>query len=512
MALPVLADVDAACTWLRMQSARGLSADTRSLPAGAALLAWQGARHDARAHVVAALASGRCVAAIVEANGAEAFDWPPGARVSAYAGLRAAAGPIANRFFDAPSHHLAVHAVTGTNGKTSVSWWLAQALDAVGQPCGVIGTLGVGRPHADLSETGLTTPDAVHLHATLRRFVDAGLSACTIEASSIGLVEGRMDALRIRTALFTNLTQDHLDYHGSMAAYWAAKRRLFDWPGLAVAVVHVGDPHGAELADHLAATRPEVALWTVAADASRPARLQVLDGGYGPDGGLCLELVEGDSRVRARCALVGDFNRQNLAVVAGALRAEGVALADVARALTALRPVPGRMQHVAGDATGPVVVVDYAHTPDALAKVLAALRPLADRRGGTLWCVFGCGGNRDPGKRPAMAAAAELGADRLVMTSDNPRNEDPRDILAQMVAGLGDADAAIVIEDRRQAIAHAIGQAQAQDVVLLAGKGHEATQEIAGVRQPFSDAAEAAAALAQRSPADAGKRRVEVRP
>lgn len=495
--LPLLDSVDAACAWLRAHGATGLVADSRQLAAGEALLAWPGARHDARAHVHAALTAG-AVAALVEADGADGLALPADGCVAKLRGLRAAAGPIADRFHGHPSASLPVHAVTGTNGKTSVSWWLAQALDALGRPCGVIGTLGTGRPHAPLTATGLTTPDAVTLHATLRRFADEGLAACAIEASSIGLVEGRLDGLRITTALFTNLTQDHLDYHGSMDAYWDAKQRLFDWPGLQRAVVHVGDARGAALAARLAATRPDLALWTVAADAERPAHLRALADGFADDGGMRVVLAEGDARAALCTPLVGDFNRQNLAVVAGALRADGWPLDAVARALAQVRPVPGRLQQVPGGPADPVVVVDYAHTPDAIAQVLAALRPLADARGGRLWCVFGCGGNRDPHKRPRMAAAAEAAADQLVMTSDNPRDEDPRRILQQMAAGLVSPDAAAVIEDRRQAIVHALGHATAADVVLVAGKGHEAEQEIAGVRHPFSDAAVAAEALQAR--------------
>jgi MurE/MurF fusion protein len=346
-----------------------------------------------------------------------------------------------------------------------------------------------------LQATGLTTPDVLQLHAVLADFRDQGIKACAMEASSIGLAEHRLMGVRIHTALFTNLTQDHLDYHGSMQAYWQAKQRLFRWPGLQAAVVHVGDAHGAELADRLAHEQAALDRWTVAV--GRDARLRGELLGFGSQGGLHLRLVEGRESHDLQSPIVGEFNAQNLLVVAGALRAAGHSLAAVAAVLATLEPVPGRLQRIpTAGGSEPMVVVDYAHTPDALTQVLQALKPLAAQRQGRLWIVFGCGGNRDAGKRPKMAAAAEALADRLVMTSDNPRNESPRLILAQMATGLADPERVAVIEDRREAIRHALGRAAAEDLVLVAGKGHEAEQEIEGVKHPFSDAVEAAEALA----------------
>jgi UDP-N-acetylmuramoyl-L-alanyl-D-glutamate--2,6-diaminopimelate ligase len=389
-------------------------------------------------------------------------------------------------------------ASTGTNGKTSTTWWIAEALAALGTRCGVVGTLGIGEPSRGLANAALTTPDAVRLHTAFAGFVRDGVPASAIEASSIGLAEHRLDGARIEVALFTNLTQDHLDYHGSMEAYWAAKRRLFDWPGLRAAVVNVDDPHGARLAAELSA-RGDLDLWTVgqAGGAGRP-RLAAADVRHGH--GLAFVMREtGREPVPVAAPVVGQFNVLNLLTVAGALRALGHELPAVARALGAVRPVPGRLQRVDGSDAGPAVVVDYAHTPDAVDQVLAALRPLARERGGRLWCVIGCGGNRDAGKRPLMAASAEAGADRVVLTSDNPRDEPPHLILAQMATGLARPDEGVVIEDRREAIAYAIARAAAADVVLLAGKGHEDYQEMAGQRWPFSDAAEARAALQRRA-------------
>jgi UDP-N-acetylmuramoyl-L-alanyl-D-glutamate--2,6-diaminopimelate ligase len=514
----------AAAAWLRPRVAGTLCADSRRLQRGDAFVAWPGRASDGRRFVAPALAAG-AAACIVEADGAEAFGFDD-ARIAALPGLRAAAGALADAFFNAPSAGLDVVATTGTNGKTSTAWWVAQALTVLGRRCGLVGTLGVGEPppafgegddravvgaaQADgvppglpLQPTGLTTPDPVTLHAALRRFVDAGLHACALEASSIGIEQQRLNAVAIDVALFTNFTQDHLDVHGSMEAYWAAKRRLFDWPGLRAAVLHVDDPAIEGLHAELAGGGLD--LWSYAV--ARPARLRA-QGVHYDRGGLAFQVVEqadarrgapaGVARVRSR--LIGDYNVGNLLGVLGVLRALGVPLADAAAALARLGPVPGRMQRVGapGDAAVPAAVVDYAHTPDALAQVLQSLRALAVARGGRLWVVFGCGGNRDAAKRPRMAAAAEALADHLVLTSDNPRDEAPQAILAQMVAGLQRPDAARVIEQRRIAIGHALAAAEPQDVVLVAGKGHETTQEIAGVKHPFSDVDEVTVALQRR--------------
>jgi UDP-N-acetylmuramyl-tripeptide synthetase len=309
-------------------------------------------------------------------------------------------------------------------------------------------------------------------------------------------VEHRLAGTRIGVALFTNFTQDHLDFHGDMAAYWQAKARLFAWAGLQAVVVNLDDAQGAMLADAL--DGGGLALWTYAVH--RPARLRAVQVGY-VDGGLGFDVTEGSGRASVRTGLIGDYNVDNLLAVIGGLRALGVSLAEAAQACCGLAPVPGRMQRVvlpaasAGEA--PEVVVDYAHTPDALEKSLQALRALAASRQGALWCVFGCGGNRDAGKRPLMGALAQRLADRVVVTSDNPRHEPPAAILSQIVAGMtGPAPA--VIEDRRAAIHHAVTQAGSRDVVLLAGKGHEDDQEVAGRKLPFSDVIEARNALQKR--------------
>ncbi len=483
--------IAATLAWLMGRGVTGLCIDTRRLRPGDAFIAWPGHAQDGRAHVPAALAAG-APACLVEADGVDAFGFGDDPRVGAVTGLKAAAGELAAAFFGHPSDALAVAAVTGTNGKTSTTWWIAQAMTALGQRHGVVGTLGIGSPPA-VVPTGLTTPDPVSLQAAFRRFVDAGYRGCAIEASSIGIEEHRLAGTRIGTAVFTNFTQDHLDYHGSMAAYWEAKARLFAWAGLRAAVVNVDDPQGAELAMQLA-TGP-LALWTYGLAASARLRAEAIR----HDDGLAFRVCEGADEAPVHTRLIGDYNVFNLLAVIGVLRAADIPLAQAAEACAALSPVPGRMERVAGPEAGPQVVVDYAHTPDALDKALRALRPLAQARGGALWCVFGCGGNRDAAKRPVMGSLAERLADHVVLTSDNPRREAPAAILADIRAGLQRPAQARVIEDRRAAIGHAVAEAAPADVVLVAGKGHEDYQEVNGERRPFSDVHEARAALAARA-------------
>ena len=495
MALMHLASVDAALGWLAQHGARALATDSRLVVAGDAFIAWPGYAVDGRQFVPQALAAGAS-ACLVEAEGVDAFSFDDG--VAALPDLKSRTGALASGFMGTPSEQLNVIAVTGTNGKTSTAWWVAQALAALGQRCGVIGTLGVGEPPIEgrpsaITFTGMTTPDPVTVQAGFKRFADAGFDACAIEATSIGIAEQRLAGSKIAVALFTNFTLDHLDYHGSMEAYWRAKAQLFAWPGLRAAVINVDDAQG----NALVRTLPEsLDVWTYST--TRDSRLRAANIRY-DDGGLRFDLREGDAQVDVRTRLIGDYNVANLLATIGGLRASGVALAEAARACGGLTPVPGRMDRVPSAADAPQVVVDYAHTPDALDKTLRALQPFAQQRGGALWCVFGCGGNLDQGKRPLMGALAQALAQRVVITSDNPRNEAPAFILLQIVAGLnGSQERVQVIEDRRAAIAHAVRNADARDVILIAGKGHEDYQEIGGVKHHFSDIEEAGAALIQR--------------
>jgi UDP-N-acetylmuramyl-tripeptide synthetase len=478
-----------AAHWLQERVTGSLSADSRTLADGDGFIAWPGAATDGRQYVSAALAAG-ARACLVEHAGADEYGFTD-ERVATYVGLKAATGPIANAFFEAPSQHLQVLAITGTNGKTSTAWWLAQALSRLGRKCGVVGTLGIGEPGAMVS-TGMTTPDPVLLQQQLRRFVDEGFFACALEASSIGLVERRLDGTAIELALFTNFTQDHLDYHASMESYWAAKAVLFAWPGLKAAVINIDDPKGLALSASLAGKGLDV--WTFSC--AQTARLQACDIRHGAES-LSFDVVEGPERYRISTSLVGFYNVSNLLGVMAALRTMKLPLADVVGACADLLPVPGRMEPVAVQGQ-PLVVIDYAHTPDALEKVLIALKPIAQVRGGKLWCVFGCGGDRDAGKRPLMAAAAEQNADQIVVTSDNPRSENPLAIVDHVLAGLSRRNAVLVQVDRAAAIAEALRLAQPQDVVLLAGKGHENFQEVGRAMLVFSDAAHAQAALAVR--------------
>lgn len=475
-----------AARWLQQRVSGTLWTDSRKVVAGDGFIAWPGAATDARKYVAGVLAAG-AQACLVEQEGADVYGFSDN-RVAAYSGLKMATAPIAAAYFEHPSQKLDVLAVTGTNGKTSTAWWLAQALSKLGRRCGVVGTLGMGQPGA-MVFNGLTTPDPVLLQQQLKRWVDEGFAACALEASSIGIAEHRLDATDIRVAIFTNFTQDHLDYHHTMQAYWESKARLFGWSGLQAAVINIDDTHGAELALSLRDSGLDV--WTLSCLV--PARLQAQAIDHGPDA-LVFDVVEGGARHRLSTALVGQYNVSNLLGVMAALRALGLPLKDAVEACAHLSPVPGRMDTIALSGR-PLVVVDYAHTPDALEKVLGALKPVAAGRGGKLWCIFGCGGERDAGKRPLMARVAEQNADRVVVTSDNPRGEDPQAIIGQILAGFRHGDAVQVQLDRAQAIALAVSQAQVSDVILIAGKGHETYQETAGIKLPFSDKSQAEAAL-----------------
>ena len=494
--VPLLQSVHDAVAWLRERVTGTLQTDSRQIRPGDGFIAWPGAATDGRAHIGDALSRG-AVACLVEHEGVEAFALQ-GLPVAALHGLKAATGLIAADWFDQPTQRLDVLAVTGTNGKTSTSWWLAEALNVLSKNeliaqggCALVGTLGMGTPPA-LTSTGMTTPDPVRLQRAFQQFADAGRTACAIEASSIGLAEHRMAGTRIRVALFTNFTQDHLDYHPGMAAYWQAKSVLFDWPGLQAAVVNIDDARGAEL--HATLADRLLDLWSVSI--TGPARLAARDISMG-EGGLRFTVAEGVHTHVLQTRVIGHYNVSNLLGVLAGLRALGVPLQHALYACAQLSPVPGRMEQIHHPGQ-PLVAVDYAHTPDALDKALQALRPIAQERGGQLWCVFGCGGDRDAGKRPLMGAVAQHHADRVVVTSDNPRSEDPAAILHQILQGTIAGNTVRAEPDRAAAIALAIAEAAPADVVLIAGKGHEDTQETAGVRLPFSDMAHAQTALQAR--------------
>ena len=506
--LELSSPIDAA-QWLRARVRGNFYTDSRKLTAGDGFIAWPGAAVDGRQFVDQALKVGAS-ACLVEADGAQAFHFID-ERVASYTGLKRASGPIAAEIFEHPSTQIDVLAVTGTNGKTSTAWWLAQALNALHAQnqslsllktelftqyaCGLMGTLGVGVP-GQMVPTGLTTPDPVMLQTQLQQMRQNGVRACAIEASSIGIAEHRLDGTRIRMAVFTNFTQDHLDYHGTMQAYWLAKRTLFDWPGLQLAVVNLDDPKGEELAQYAAHQGLDV--WSVSRSQTVDARLKACDLVYSTNA-MQFMACEGQERVLVKASLLGDYNVSNLLGVLAVLRALGHTLQAACHVMQSLSAVPGRLEFL-GLPGQPLAAIDYAHTPDALVQVLSALRATARARAGKLWCVFGCGGDRDAIKRPQMAVAAERGSDCVVVTSDNPRSEKMDAIIEQIMSGFTDASCVIRQPDRALAITQTIHAAAPQDVVLIAGKGHECYQEIAGVRTIFSDLECAQKALQERRP------------
>ena len=469
-----------------------LTSDSRRAAPGAAFFAWPGAACDGRHHILDAIGRG-CDAVLWERAG---FVWDQGWRVPNVGvdGLRAKAGFLADAFYGKPSESLWTCGVTGTNGKTTCAQWIAAALSASGEKAGLIGTLGAGFAGA-LVPVENTTPDALEVHQLLAQVKGAGAGAVAMEVSSHGLEQGRVNGVAFDCALFTNLSHDHLDYHGSMEAYAAAKARLFDAPALETAVLNLDDVLGVQLAGRLAARGMCTIGYTLDRAAVAPGSVsEWICASAAGDGRIAIESSRGGATVAFR--QLGRFNLANALGVLGCLMARGLPFQDAARLLEKLPPVPGRMQRVGAGEAGPLLVVDYAHTPDALDKVLQALKPVAAARGGKLVVVFGAGGGRDAAKRSAMGAAAARHAERVVITSDNPRGEDPLAIIEAIARGIPGAHEAE--PDRAHAIAGAIAAAAPADVVLSAGKGHEAWQEIAGRRLPFSDAAVAEAALAAR--------------
>ena len=405
-------------------------------------------------------------------------------------GLRARMGAMADTLHGRPSRAMTMVGVTGTSGKTSTVQLLAQALEALGLRTGTIGTLGAGL-HGDVQATGFTTPLVLQMHALLAQLRDAGAEAVAMEVSSHALDQGRVDAVHYDVAVFTNLTRDHLDYHGDMARYGAAKARLFVREGLRAAVVNIDDAFGRELLGNLP---PSVRGLGASAQGGQ-CDLRAENVALGGDG-IAFDLVLGDERRSIRSPLLGRFNIDNLLAVAGVLHALGHDADAVAGVLPGLQPIEGRMNRLGGGAA-PLVVIDYSHKPDALRQALESLRGHLQ---GRLVCVFGCGGERDRGKRPQMAAIAEAAAERVIVTDDNPRGEDGDAIVAEIVAGFAHPAAAVVERDRRRAIERAIGEAGPGDIVLVAGKGHEAYQEVGGVKHPFDDRNVAREALARLHP------------
>lgn len=469
---------------------RGLTLDSRRVRPGDVFVALQGAAAHGIDFAPAAAERG-AVAVLAEDSGTgnrepgigKADETP----VVWVGDLRGVLGAIASHWFGEPSRALHVIGVTGTNGKTSTVQLLAQALHDDGRRVATIGTLGAGA-YGAVREGERTTPDAIAVHGLLAEFRDAGVSHVAMEVSSHALDQGRVNAVTFELAVFTNLTRDHLDYHGTMDAYGAAKQRLFAWPGLHAAIVNVDDAFGRALISTVG-TGTQLLRYGVERDDADVVAHAIETRADGLAFRLVTPWGEGDVATR----LLGRFNVSNLLAVAACLGQLGVPFERIRAALAALDPVAGRMNRLGGGAQA-LVVIDYAHTPDALEQALTSLRAHC---AGRLICVFGCGGERDAGKRPQMGAIAEALADRIVVTDDNPRGEDGDAIVAQILAGLTRPAAAVVERDRAAAIAVAIAHARSGDVVLVAGKGHEPYQEIAGVKRPFDDLQVARAALEQ---------------
>ncbi len=468
---------------------RGLVQDSRAIDQGDAFVAIAGFGAHGLGFVEQAQASGAS-AILFEPPAPSEFNVP--ADAIAVPGLRARMGEMADRFHARPSRDMSMVGVTGTNGKTSTVQLLAQAWHLRGQRAASIGTLGAGL-YGEVVPTGFTTPLVLQMHALLAQLRDAGAKAVAMEVSSHALEQGRVDAVHFDVAVFTNLTRDHLDYHGDMASYGAAKARLFAWPDLQAAVINLDDAFGHTLA---ASLPPGLRVVGLSSRNESSANVQAVDLRLDANG-ITFDLVIGDNPCTVQSKLLGRFNVDNLLAVAGALYALGDAPADIARTLSRLQPIHGRMNRLGGDGQRPLVVVDYAHTPDALEQALSSLREHAAAR---LVCVFGCGGERDTGKRPQMAAIAERLADEVVVTDDNPRGEDGDVIVAGILAGFAKPESAIVLRDRAQAIARAIGDAGPDDIVLIAGKGHEPYQDIAGIRHAFDDTAVARQCLEDYAP------------
>lgn len=481
-----------------------LVTDSRDVQEGDTFVAYPGEKADGRQFIAQAIARG-ANAVIYEKNVSgpqrevRHFVWNDAWQIPnlAVSDLRHKAGWLADAVYGAPSGKLWLIGVTGTNGKTSTSHWIAHALNDAGKKCALLGTLGNGFVDA-LQASANTTPDAIRVHGLLSEYLSADAQAVAMEVSSHALVQGRVNGVHFDVALLTNLSRDHLDYHGDMESYAASKRKLFGWEQLKHVVLNLDDTFGAELAEQLCDGSAEIVGYGLSDAALQLAERLGLRMVYGnlltmSGQGLQLDIHSSWGAARLDSALVGRFNAANLLGALAVLLVSGIGLNEAVQSLNKVRAVAGRMQRIGG-ADQPTVIVDYAHTPDALEKVLLALREVSVAGRGRLICVFGCGGDRDRGKRTMMGLVAEKFSDHCIVTSDNPRGEDPQRIIAEILGGMTASNHEIIAE-RAAAIERAIGLAQQCDTVLVAGKGHESYQEINGVKYPFSDIAVAERAL-----------------
>lgn len=464
---------------------KGIASDSRQVNPGYLFIACQGETVNAADYINVAIERG-AIAIVWESQvGTHAI--PSASRQSAQNTripmlavdkLSNKLGLIAHRFFGQPSNQLTVTAVTGTNGKTSVTQYLAQVLK-VDAPCGTIGTLGYGI-YPKLETSTHTTPDGVTLHRWMAELLAAGATNIAVEVSSHALMQGRVNNVNIHCGVFTNLTRDHLDYHGDMQSYANAKARLFNQFNLPYAVINIDDPVSENMINQLSTTTE---LWCYGF--TNAQQVEVKGTNLKLDrNGISFGVVTPQGNGQIKSSLLGAFNASNLLAVLSVLLIHGVPLKGALARLSIVMAVPGRMEKISTGKDKPVVVIDYAHTPDALQQVLISLKQHTQ---GRLWCVFGCGGNRDKGKRPVMGEIAEANADHVVLTNDNPRNENPLDIIKDIQQGMNTPDTAHIETDRRKAIASALQQCHADDVVLVAGKGHESWQIMGKEKIPFSD-------------------------
>jgi UDP-N-acetylmuramoyl-L-alanyl-D-glutamate--2,6-diaminopimelate ligase len=482
-----------------------LTSDTRVLKAGDVMLAYPVGNSrqltDNRVHIAKALSLGAKLVFYEPSDLTEELKTIcKDSRCIAVPHLAEQAGDIAANWYGQPSRSMRVVGITGTNGKTTVSQWLSQALHSTDQPAGVIGTLGAGIVN-DLTMTGFTTPDAARLQGLLKEIQSRGARSVAVEVSSHALDQRRVNGTYFDTVVITNLSQDHLDYHGDMKEYAAAKKKILDLPAVKHVVVNADDWFGQECLQYLAKKMSDtnIAVWAYATKsenllslpsfAKQSIRKILATDLQMNDQGMKFQLmIDGEDAGLIQSRIVGAFNVSNALAVFASLLAGGKTIKSAKNSIEQLQSVQGRMELVPRlTAQHPMAVIDFAHTPDALEQVLKTLRSITQQRAGQLWCVFGCGGDRDPLKRPIMGQIAESIADHVMVTSDNPRSEVPEKIMADILSGFEMPEKAQVNADRATAILQTIRQAKPEDVILIAGKGHEETQEIAGKKHPFSD-------------------------
>jgi UDP-N-acetylmuramyl-tripeptide synthetase len=475
-------------SWLHKHAVRNLCLDSREIEVGDAYVVLAGATHDATRFIPQAIERG-AAALLIDSetdfvrNG-QAVALPH----LAVPELRQTLSSLADSWYGQPSRALQVIGVTGTNGKTSSAQWIAKGLQYVGQAAGTMGTLGC-TGLATPPKHEYTTPDVLSMHRWLRLFSDNHVNTVAIEVSSHALDQHRADDVHFHTALYTNLSRDHLDYHSSLEAYGEAKARLFTHHHVERAVINIDDSWGQTLVQRWKNSHPGAPLLTLSLEQPADLNAKVHDSPAGLE--LALKTPYGSDTILLP-HLNGHFNASNILGVIGVWLHLGLSWSQIVTLLPGIEPVPGRMNKFGGKNGAPTVIVDYAHTPDALEKVLLALHPLRDTTGGKLWCIFGAGGDRDPGKRPLMGRIAAQFADKIVITSDNPRSEEPGVIAQDIYAGIPEQSRHFVqVEvDRRQAIAQTLSAAASGDIVVITGKGHEPYQEVKGIRSPFSDAEE----------------------